>query len=70
MDIPLTQRETVMTRDHETMVQELAAEHLDLVAGGTSIQEIMQKLTLMNLLSNLSKMGSDFNTTVTRNIRA
>jgi hypothetical protein len=52
------------------MVQELAAEHLDLVAGGTSIQEIMQKLTLMNLLSNLSKMGSDFNTTVTRNIRA
>jgi hypothetical protein len=45
-----------MTRDHDTNVQELTPKQLELVAGGASIQEMMQNLKLMyDLLSNISK---------------
>jgi hypothetical protein len=46
-----------MTCDHNTNVQELTPERLDLVAGGASIQEMMQNPRLVcDLLSNLSAL--------------
>ena len=60
-----------MTRDHDTNVQELTPEQLELVAGGASIQEMMQNLRLIcDLLSNLSKMHSEISMTFARNTRA
>jgi hypothetical protein len=64
-------RETVMTCDHDTKVQELTAEQLELVADGASIQEMMQNLRLMGeILSNLSKTRSEISMTFARNARA
>lgn len=60
-----------MTSDHETSVQELSPEQLELVAGGSVIQEMMANLKLMGeILSNVSKTRSEISMTFARNARA
>ena len=60
-----------MTYDHDTDVQELTAEQLELVAGGRLIQEMMASLKLMSeLISNVSKTRSEISMTFARNSRA
>ena len=59
-----------MTRDHNTNVQELTGEQLELVAGGFLIQEMMASLKLMGeMLSNVSKTRSEISMTFARNAR-
>lgn len=60
-----------MTCDRDTNVQELTAEQLELVAGGSLIQEMMANLKLMGeILSNVSKTRSEISMTFARNARA
>ena len=60
-----------MTCDRDTTVQELTAEQLELVAGGSLIQEMMANLKLMGeILSNVSKTRSEISMTFARNSRA
>ncbi|CAN7276530.1 hypothetical protein LJR220_001297 [Bradyrhizobium sp. LjRoot220] len=60
-----------MTCDRDTNVQELTAEQLELVAGGSPIQEMMANLKLMGeILSNVSKTRSEISMTFARNSRA
>lgn len=60
-----------MTCDRDTNVQELTAEQLELVAGGSLIQEMMANLKLMGeILSNVSKTRSEISMTFARNSRA
>jgi hypothetical protein len=68
---PLTPQENTMTCDRDTDVQELTAEQLELVAGGSLIQEMMANLKLMGeILSNVSKTRSEISMTFARNARA
>jgi len=60
-----------MTCDHDADVRELTAEQLELVAGGSLIQEMMANLKLMGeILSNVSKTRSEISMTFARNARA
>ena len=60
-----------MTRDHDTEMQVLTDEQLELVAGGRSLQEMMASLKLMGeILSNVSKTRSEISMTFARNARA
>jgi hypothetical protein len=60
-----------MTCDRYADVQELTAEQLELVAGGSLIQEMMANLKLMGeILSNVSKTRSEISMTFARNARA
>jgi hypothetical protein len=60
-----------MTCDRDADVQELTAEQLELVAGGSLIQEMMANLKLMGeILSNVSKTRSEISMTFARNARA
>ena len=56
-----------MIRDHETEAQELTAEQLDLVSGGSSPLETMRLLS--EILSNVSKTRSEISMTFARNAR-
>jgi hypothetical protein len=59
-----------MPCDHNTEVQALTDEQLELVAGGL-IQEMMASLKLMGeILSNISKTRSEISMTFARNARA
>jgi hypothetical protein len=60
-----------MTCDHDADVRELTAEQLELVAGGSLIQEMMANLKLMGeILSNVSKTRSEISMTFACNARA
>ena len=70
MQFPTTRKENAMTRDHDTKVQQLAPEQLELVAGGFLIQEMMANLKLMGeILSNVSKTRAEISMTFARNSR-
>ena len=56
-----------MIRDHETEAQELTAEQLDLVSGGSSPLETMRLMS--EILSNVSKTRSEISMTFARNAR-
>ena len=56
-----------MIRDRETEAQELTAEQLDLVSGGSSPLETMRLLS--EILSNVSKTRSEISMTFARNGR-
>ena len=57
-----------MIRDRETEAQELTAEQLDLVSGGSSPLETMRLMS--EILSNVSKTRSEISMTFARNSRA
>ena len=57
-----------MIRDRETEAQELTAEQLDLVSGGSSPLETMR--LMFEILSNVSKTRSEISMTFARNARA
>jgi hypothetical protein len=56
-----------MSRDRETETLELTTEQLELVAGGTFMQDV--KL-LFDMLSNVAKTRSEISMTFARNARA
>jgi len=56
-----------MIRDRETEAQELTAEQLDLVSGGSSPLETMRLMS--EILSNVSKTRSEISMTFARNAR-
>jgi hypothetical protein len=55
-----------MTRNRETKAQELSVEQLDLVAGGTPLDQLR---LMFELLSGVLKQQSDMNTSLIRNAR-
>lgn len=64
---PIQFENNIMTRDRETEAYEVTLAQLDLVGGGT----LMEDLKLLGgMLSNISKVRSDISMTFARNAHA